>query len=527
AGTTDITYTVTDGNGCTSASSAVHTVTVNSLPTAAAITGATAVCMGSTIDLTEGTAGTIVWSSSNLAVATIDGSGVVTPVSAGTTDITYTVTDGNGCTSASSTVHTVTVIEGPTISIANGPTCSANSETYSLEVIVSSGTVTSTSGTVSNISGNMWSIEGIVSGVDIDITVTSLNGCQETISVNTGICIDANHDIIDIDGDIGGNSINIVEDNDMINGNVAILNTNVTITVIDANLGDGVSLDPDTGIVTVLPNTPPGEYTINYTLCSIGTPSVCDDAIVVITVTGTNEISNLVLTKTGVYVDTNGNNISDQGDQIQYTFTVENNGNVEIINIVLNDPLPGVEVMGGPIDLAAGEMDTESFTAIYTLTEVDLNSGSVSNQATVIGQNPNGEDVSDISDDPLNDTNIDLDNDGDFEDETITIIELENEVVIYTGLTPNGDGVNDQFRIIGLSNFPNNTLEIYNRWGVKVFEQDGYEQSGSKLFEGSSNGRQTVKEKEELPVGTYYYILKYENANGITKSKAGYLYINR
>ncbi len=64
-GTTNITYTVTDGNGCTSASSAVHAVTVNPLPVANNIIGATEVCFGSTIDLTEGTAGTIVWNSSN------------------------------------------------------------------------------------------------------------------------------------------------------------------------------------------------------------------------------------------------------------------------------------------------------------------------------------------------------------------------------------------------------------------------------------------------------------------------------
>ncbi|MDO5970039.1 Ig-like domain-containing protein, partial [Flavivirga aquimarina] len=96
AGTTDITYTVTDSSGCTSLSSATFEVTVNALPIAAAITGPNAVCMGSTIDLTEGTAGTIVWSSSDTGVATIDGSGVVTPVSAGTTDITYTVTDSSG-----------------------------------------------------------------------------------------------------------------------------------------------------------------------------------------------------------------------------------------------------------------------------------------------------------------------------------------------------------------------------------------------------------------------------------------------
>ncbi|WP_103072251.1 DUF6923 family protein, partial [Aquimarina sediminis] len=192
AGTTDITYTVTDGNGCTSASSAVHTVTVNSLPTAAAITGATAVCMGDTIDLTEGTAGTIVWSSSNLAVATIDGAGVVTPVSAGTTDITYTVTDGNGCTSASSAIHTVTVNSLPTAAAITGATAVCMGSTIDL----TEGTAGTIVWSSSNLAVATIDGAGVVTPVsagttDITYTVTDGNGCTSassaihTVTVNS------------------------------------------------------------------------------------------------------------------------------------------------------------------------------------------------------------------------------------------------------------------------------------------------------------------------------------------------------
>jgi predicted CxxxxCH...CXXCH cytochrome family protein len=113
-------------NGCaqtnsdqTLASNTVQ-VTVNALPTAAAITGSSEVCIGSNITLTEGTAGTIVWYSSNTGVATINSSGLVTPVTTGTTNITYDVTDGNGCTSALSPIHEVTVLDIPVTPTISG-----------------------------------------------------------------------------------------------------------------------------------------------------------------------------------------------------------------------------------------------------------------------------------------------------------------------------------------------------------------------------------------------------------------------
>ena len=246
------------------------------------------------------------------------------------------------------------------------------------------------------------------------------------------------------------------------------------------------------------------------------------------TITQIEQLPNLALTKLGIYVDTNNDGLLNTGDEIQYTFTVTNTGNVDITNITLSDPLPGIVINGGPIDLLVGETDESSFTAVYTLTEDDIFAGRVENQATVTGQDPNGEDITDLSDDPLEDINVDLDNDGDFEDITITVLDIrDSEIEIFTGLSPNGDGINDEFRIVGLQNFPRNNLQIFNRWGVKVFDQDGYEQPGVRFFVGISEGRTTISKNRELPVGTYYYVLRFEDSEGITRSRAGYLYINR
>uniref|UniRef100_UPI0035B067B0 gliding motility-associated C-terminal domain-containing protein n=1 Tax=Flavobacterium sp. TaxID=239 RepID=UPI0035B067B0 len=104
--------------------------------------------------------------------------------------------------------------------------------------------------------------------------------------------------------------------------------------------------------------------------------------------------------------------------------------------------------------------------------------------------------------------------------------ETTGEIEIYNSVSPNEDGVNDVFVIRGIENYPNNTVSIYNRWGVKVYEEDGYGQ-GDKVFRGVSEGRVTVQQAEELPEGTYFYILRYANSTGVEKQRSGYLYIKR
>lgn len=93
-------------------------------------------------------------------------------------------------------------------------------------------------------------------------------------------------------------------------------------------------------------------------------------------------------------------------------------------------------------------------------------------------------------------------------------------------ITPNGDTVHDVLTIRRIENFPNNTVKIYNRWGVLVFQTRGYDNAGN-AFDGTSTGRVTVDQDNKLPVGTYFYIVDYEDQNSSMKQLSGYLYINR
>ncbi|SDW00962.1 C-terminal domain of CHU protein family protein, partial [Capnocytophaga granulosa] len=70
---------------------------------------------------------------------------------------------------------------------------------------------------------------------------------------------------------------------------------------------------------------------------------------------------------------------------------------------------------------------------------------------------------------------------------------------------------------------PKNNLKIFNRWGVLVYEKDGY--TNSEPFDGHSNGRATISADSKLPQGTYYYILEYQDTAEQTHTKKGWLYL--
>ncbi|GGG85439.1 hypothetical protein GCM10007415_18450 [Parapedobacter pyrenivorans] len=78
---------------------------------------------------------------------------------------------------------------------------------------------------------------------------------------------------------------------------------------------------------------------------------------------------------------------------------------------------------------------------------------------------------------------------------SVTVTVLQN-LVVPNSFTPNGDGVNDVWEIDGLEEYPNNFIQVFNRWGTLVFSAKGY----SAPWDGQFNGTQ-------LPVGTYYYTL--------------------
>ncbi|MGC4041405.1 MAG: Ig-like domain-containing protein [Flavobacterium sp.] len=109
----------------------------------------------------------------------------------------------------------------------------------------------------------------------------------------------------------------------------------------------------------------------------------------------------------------------------------------------------------------------------------------------------------------------------------VCVVENCVSLVVHNAFTPNGDGINENFVIDNITNpcYEENTVEIYNRWGVLVFEVQNYN-NNDHVFKGYSEGRVTIKKASALPSGTYFYVLKYKNIEGNYSSKSGWLYLN-
>ena len=100
------------------------------------------------------------------------------------------------------------------------------------------------------------------------------------------------------------------------------------------------------------------------------------------------------------------------------------------------------------------------------------------------------------------------------------------KLVIYNAISPNGDGKNDYLKIDGLRDCVNggNTVQIFDRWGVKVFETHNYGENGN-FFNGYSNVKSVISGNKPLASGTYFYVIEMRS-DSQSMNKTGYLYIN-
>lgn len=217
------------------------------------------------------------------------------------------------------------------------------------------------------------------------------------------------------------------------------------------------------------------------------------------------QIKDFITWKT--VTDASGDLLVQPNEELTYLIHVKNTGNATMSTVVISDPIPahtsylsggainGNNINFNDINLLINEERTYEFKvkAAAVLNGVNV----ISNQANV---------TADAIEHPTGCTSI--------TPNCTTDIPVDKKVplVIPNVFTPNGDGINDVFKIEGLENYPGSPLLIINRWGNEVYRQDNY----TNDWDGS-----------QLPEGVYYYILRINSSDLSKKKYTGYIEIIR
>ena len=238
-------------------------------------------------------------------------------------------------------------------------------------------------------------------------------------------------------------------------------------------------LDPSTGDVIVPPHTPAGNYTVTYRVCTIDTPVACGVAQVTVVIPATP-------TSTVVPVAADDKVETARNTPVTINVLANDTPNGATTPNVVTAPLNGTAVVNpdGTIEYTPNTGFVGTDRLVYTL----CNAGGCA---------------------------------------TATVnIEVTNKLIAYNGVSINGSDKNNHFHIAGIEAYPDNTVRIYNRWGVKVWETQSYD-NVRNVFKGISNGRVTVEAADKLPQGTYYYIIEYVDENNQKQTMVGWLYLKK
>ena len=190
------------------------------------------------------------------------------------------------------------------------------------------------------------------------------------------------------------------------------------------------------------------------------------------------------------------------GSEVIFTITAENLGNLTATNVEVQDVLPKGYSLNG-FTVSSGVYN--STTGIWTIPLVNVGSS----QTLTIKVK-----VQDFND-YVNTAHLvkmdQIDTNASNNQDSATV--SPNCLKIYNEFSPNEDGQNDTFYIDCITQYPDNQLQIFNRWGNLVYYRKGYDNTWDGKADGSA---------KTLPEGTYFYIL--DLGNGSSK-KSGWLYL--
>jgi len=98
---------------------------------------------------------------------------------------------------------------------------------------------------------------------------------------------------------------------------------------------------------------------------------------------------------------------------------------------------------------------------------------------------------------------------------TTVTVKIWSPITPCTGISANGDGKNDYFHIMGIENYPENTLTIYDSNAYEVFSVSHYDNE-VRRFEGAN-----------LPQGVYFFVLTYRDEDDNLEQQVGWFYLKK
>ena len=282
------------------------------------------------------------------------------------------------------------------------------------------------------------------------------------------------------------NTPSVITNDEMDGKKPPVIGTDVTLTPGTPS-HPNLHMNPD-GTITIAPNTPDGVYTYDYTICRVSNPTDCKT---------TQAIINL-----------HPSLVANDDDYSAHPVNVIHQSAV-VGNVLDNDTLGGAKITD-PTKVAITLIDNDGLSGVSFAPNGEITVPQGANEGTYrVRYNLCMAQQLSVCDDAV----------------VTIVITKDKPLTIYNGVSSNSDGKNDGFTIEGIEAYPKNTLKIFNRWGVLVYEKEGY--TNAEPFDGYSNGRSTVEQGKRLPQGTYYYILDYQDSVGQTHNHSGWLYLKK
>jgi len=157
---------------------------------------------------------------------------------------------------------------------------------------------------------------------------------------------------------------------------------------------------------------------------------------------------------------------------------------ITTINELIVDAGPDIEVLSFAIEVIGGSPTVPNNTTFYWTPSIYLNDSLLTNPSVIKPQVDTWYMV--VATDTNGCSNYDS-----------VFVEVIPVLVIPDGISPNGDGKNETWQLVFKDDFPDMEVSVYNRWGELLFyDNNGY----ANEWDGKFNG-------EELPVGSYYYVI--------------------